>query len=236
MNILVIEDNRDIAANIADYLEPLGHTLDFAATGPAGLQLATAHLRGPSTTAGFDVIVLDVMLPGMDGLVVCRQLRQQWGVTTPVLMLTARDQLDDKLEGFAAGVDDYLVKPFSIRELEARLQALVKRGVPRTATSTLMVADLSYQPDTRQAQRQGVNLELNPVQRRLLELLMRNTHRVVTREELEQHVWGDTPPDNDILRTHVYALRTIVDKPFAEKLIHTVHGIGYRLCTQGEFR
>lgn len=235
MNILVIEDNRDIAANIADYLEPLGHTLDFAATGPAGLLLATAHLRGPSTTAGFDVIVLDVMLPGMDGLAVCRQLRQQWGVTTPVLMLTARDQLDDKLEGFAAGVDDYLVKPFSIKELDARLQALVKRSAARSVTATLTVADLNYQPDTRQARRQGVNLELNPVQRRLLELLMRNSHRVVTREELEQHVWGDTPPDNDILRTHVYALRTIVDKPFTEKLIHTVHGIGYRLCAQREF-
>jgi DNA-binding response OmpR family regulator len=236
MNILVIEDNRDIAANIADYLEPMGHTLDFASTGTAGLALATAHLSGQSTAAGFDVIVLDVMLPGMNGFELCQQLRQQWGVTTPVLMLTARDQLDDKLEGFSAGADDYLVKPFSIKELEARLNALVKRGVQRSALTNLAVDNLTYTVDTRQAQRAGVNLELNPVQRRLLELLMRNSHRVVTREELEQHVWGDSPPDNDILRTHIYALRMIVDKPFTEKLIHTVHGIGYRLCAQGDIR
>ncbi|MDO9475224.1 MAG: response regulator transcription factor [Pseudohongiella sp.] len=231
MNILVIEDNRDIAANIADYLEPLGHTLDFATTGTSGLALATAHLNGQSTSV-FDVIVLDVMLPGMNGFVLCQQLREQWGVATPVLMLTARDQLDDKLEGFSVGADDYLVKPFSIKELEARLLALVKRGALRSAGSTLLIEGLSYTPDTRQAQRDGVTLELNPVQRRLLELLMRNSHRVVTREELEQHVWGDSPPDNDILRTHIYALRMIVDKPFSEKLIHTVHGIGYRLCAQ----
>lgn len=236
MNILVIEDNRDIAANIADYLEPLGHTLDFAASGTAGLALATAQMTGQSSSAGFDVIVLDVMLPGMNGFVLCQQLREKWGVSTPVLMLTARDQLDDKLEGFSAGADDYLVKPFSIKELEARLQALVKRGALKTAASTLMVESLSYTPDTRQAQREGVPLELNPVQRRLLELLMRNSHRVVTREELEQHVWGDSPPDNDILRTHIYALRMIVDKPFSEKLIHTVHGIGYRLCAQREIK
>jgi DNA-binding response OmpR family regulator len=214
----------------------MGHTLDFASSGTAGLVLATAHLSGQSTSAGFDVIVLDVMLPGMNGFEVCQQLRQQWGVTTPVLMLTARDQLDDKLEGFSAGADDYLVKPFSIKELEARLNALVKRGVQRSALTNLSVDNLTYMVDTRQAQRAGINLELNPVQRRLLELLMRNSHRVVTREELEQHVWGDSPPDNDILRTHIYALRMIVDKPFSDKLIHTVHGIGYRLCAQGEDR
>lgn len=236
MNILVIEDNRDIAANIADYLEPLGHTLDFAATGAAGLTLATAHLNGQSMASTYDVIVLDIMLPGLSGFDLCQQLRQQWGVTTPVLMLTARDQLDDKLAGFSAGADDYLVKPFSIKELEARLTALVKRGSQRSAAAALAVSDLQYMADTRQARRQGVLLELNPVQRRLLELLMRNSHRVVTRQELEQHVWGDSPPDNDILRTHIYALRSIVDKPFSEKLIHTVHGIGYRLCAEREFR
>ena len=236
MNILVIEDNRDIAANIADYLEPLGHTLDFAATGAAGLSLATAHLNGQSMASTYDVIVLDIMLPGLSGFDLCQQLRQQWGVTTPVLMLTARDQLDDKLAGFSAGADDYLVKPFSIKELEARLTALVKRGSQCSAAAALVVSDLQYMADTRQARRQGVLLELNPVQRRLLELLMRNSHRVVTRQELEQHVWGDSPPDNDILRTHIYALRSIVDKPFSEKLIHTVHGIGYRLCAEREFR
>lgn len=222
MNILVIEDNRDIAANIADYLEPLGHRLDFAVTGTAGFELASRQR--------FDVIVLDLMLPGQDGLDVCRRLRQEAGVFTPVLMLTARDQLDDKLDGFAAGADDYLVKPFSILELEARLLALVNRAAQTGRVSQLRVADLFYDTDTLQAERAGQALELNPVQRRLLEMLMRNTHRVVTREELEHHLWGDTPPDRDILRTHVYALRSVIDRPFGERLIRTVHGTGYRLC------
>src|SRR5690554_3433744 len=222
MNILVIEDNRDIAANIADYLEPLGHQLDFAATGTAGFELASRQR--------FDVIVLDLMLPGQDGLTVCRRLRQEAGVHTPVLMLTARDQLDDKLDGFAAGADDYLVKPFSIRELEARLLALVNRTAQTSRGSQLRVGDLRYNTDTLQAERSGQVLELNPVQRRLLEMLMRNAHRVVTREELEQHLWGNTPPDRDILRTHVYALRSVVDKPFEQRLIRTIHGTGYRLC------
>jgi len=221
MDILIIEDNRDIAANIADYFEPLGHSLDFANSGTAGLAMAL-HQR-------FDVIVLDLMLPGIDGLEVCRQLRSQSSLHTPVLMLTARDQLDDKLHGFAAGADDYLVKPFSLRELEARLLALVTRSQLVNHTTALQVDDLSYNPDTHAAERAGHTLELNPVQRRLLEMLMRQTHRVVTREELEREVWGDTPPDNDLLRTHIYALRNVVDRPFAVKLIHTIHGTGYRL-------
>jgi DNA-binding response OmpR family regulator len=226
MNILIIEDNRDIAANIADYFEPLGHRLDFANTGTAGLALALQQR--------FDVIVLDLMLPGMDGLGVCRQLRAQKSVHTPVLMLTARDQLDDKLQGFAAGADDYLVKPFSLRELEARLLALVARSQRLVQATQLRVEDLLYNPDTHLAERNGRVLELNPVQRRLLEILMRQTHRVVTREELEHEVWGDTPPDTDLLRTHIYALRSVVDKPFPIKLIHTVHGTGYRLCLMPE--
>lgn len=226
MDILIIEDNRDIAANIADYFEPLGHSLDFANSGTAGLAMAL-HQR-------FDVIVLDLMLPGIDGLEVCRQLRSQSSLHTPVLMLTARDQLDDKLHGFAAGADDYLVKPFSLRELEARLLALVTRSQLVNHTTALQVDDLSYNPDTHAAERAGHALELNPVQRRLLEMLMRQTHRVVTREELEREVWGDTPPDNDLLRTHIYALRNVVDRPFAVKLIHTIHGTGYRLYRMPE--
>jgi DNA-binding response OmpR family regulator len=221
LKILVIEDNRDIAANIADYLEPRGHVLDFAATGPHGLQLA---LQQPH-----DVIVLDVNLPGLDGMALCRRLRSEGRSDVPVLMLTARDQLDDKLEGFAAGVDDYLVKPFSVKELEVRLLALQRRG--RASTSrALVVADLRYDPQTLVATRAGHTLELNPMQRRLLELLMSHSHRVVSREELEHHIWGDALPDKDVLRTHIYTLRTIIDKPFTHKLLQTVHGTGYRLA------
>ena len=225
MKVLVIEDNRDIAANIADYLEPKGHVLDFAATGPHGLQLALSER--------YDIIVLDIMLPGLNGMDLCRRLRNEGRSDVPVLMLTARDQLDDKLEGFQAGADDYLVKPFSVKELEVRLQALIKRGGVH-APRTLVVADLQYDPQTFAATREGRTLELNPVQRKLLELLMSNSHRVVTREELEQHLWGEALPDNDVLRTHIYSLRNVVDKPFARKLIHTIHGAGYRLVAEQE--
>lgn len=221
MKVLVIEDNRDIAANIADYLEPKGHVLDFAVNGRHGLQLALNEC--------YDVIVLDIMLPGLDGMSVCRRLREQTRVTTPVLMLTARDQLDDKLEGFQAGADDYLVKPFSVKELEVRLEALVKRSQNRGGNRLLQVADLQYDPETLKATRAGRGLELNPIQRKLLEALLLNTHRVVSREELETLIWGDELPDNDVLRTHIYHLRNVVDKPFTIKLIHTVHGAGYRL-------
>ncbi|MDT8397111.1 MAG: response regulator transcription factor [Pseudomonadales bacterium] len=222
MKILIIEDHRDIAENIADYLEPKGHILDFAMDGLSGLRLAL--------TQDFDVIVLDIMLPGMTGMEVCRKLRQEAGMQTPVLMLTARDQLDDKLQGFQVGADDYLVKPFSVQELEVRLQALIRRRSPGADSKLLQVADLSYNLDTLSATRAEQTLELNPIQRKLLEILMHNSHRVVSREELEHHIWGDLLPDNDVLRTHIYGLRNVIDKPFAHKLLHTIHGAGYRLA------
>ena len=222
MKVLVVEDNKDIAENIADYLEPLGYVLDFAADGVLGLHLAV--------TESFDVIVLDVMLPGMDGMTLCQKLRSDAHVTTPVIMLTAKDQLEDKLEGFKSGADDYLVKPFSVKELEVRLQALGKRRTNNASEETLQVADLKFNLLTLEASRAGLILDLNPIQRKLLGLLMKNSHRVVLRDELESHIWGDIPPDKDILRSHIYSLRNIIDKPFAEKILHTVHGAGYRLA------
>ena len=221
MKVLVVEDNRDIAANIADYLEPKGDVLDLASNGDHGLQLATTEF--------YDVIVLDIMLPGLDGMTLCRRLREESRVTTPVLMLTARDQLADKLEGFQAGADDYLVKPFSVKELKGRLEAIVKRSQHQGASHLLQFADLQYDSDTMLATRGGLNLELNPIQRKVLQTLLLNSPRVVSRGELEALIWGDELPDSDVLRTHIYHLRNVVDKPFAEKLIHTVHGIGYRL-------
>ena len=181
----------------------------------------------------YDIIVLDIMLPGLDGMALCRRLRNEGRSDVPVLMLTARDQLEDKLEGFQAGADDYLVKPFSVKELEVRLQALIQRGTSQGAR-VLVVGDLQYDPQTFAATRAGRTLELNPMQRRLLELLMSNTHRVVTREELERHIWGDALPDNDVLRTHIYSLRNVIDKPFAQKLLQTIHGTGYRLVALQE--
>lgn len=222
MRILVIEDHRDIAENIGDYLEPKGHALDFAYDGITGLHLAL--------TGDFDVIVLDLMLPAMDGIVLCRKLREEGKKSTPVLMLTARDRLADKVEGFEAGADDYLVKPFAMKELELRLEALHRRGDGHSVSRVARVADLEYDPDTLMARRGGKVLDLNPTTRRLLQVLMDNTHRVVSRRELEHALWGDDPPAGDVLRAHIHNLRSIVDKPFDTRLIHTIHGAGYRLA------
>jgi DNA-binding response OmpR family regulator len=226
MRVLVIEDHRDIAENIADYLEPRNHILDFAADGPTGLRLAVAN--------EYDVIVLDLMLPGMDGIEVCRRLREEWGKSTPVLMLTARDQLEDKVQGFDSGADDYLVKPFAMKELEIRLDALKRRSSGRVGTRTLTVGDLEYDPVTEIVRRGGRKLELNPSMRTLLDVLMSNTHRVVSRSELEDALWGDSRPDSDVLRAHIYSLRSVIDRPFERKLLHTVHGVGYRITDDDE--
>lgn len=224
MNLLIVEDNRDIAENIADYLEPRGHQLDFAMDGRQGLALALS--------GDFDAIVLDLTLPKMDGIELCKNLRAHHGMT-PVIMLTARDQLDDKLLGFEVGADDYLVKPFSVKELEARLLALLKRLNPSEQLNTMQVSDLSFNLQTLEVNRGGQALDLNPIQTTLLQCLMQHSPNVVKRAQLEQRVWGDHPPDKDILRTHIYSLRAIIDKPFDTHLLHTVHGVGYRLVALG---
>jgi DNA-binding response OmpR family regulator len=217
MRILVVEDHRDIAENIGDYLVPKGHEIDYAADGVTGLHLAVTHT--------YDVIVLDLMLPALDGLALCRKLREEAKRDTPVLMLTARDQIDDKVEGFR----DYLVKPFALKELEIRLEALRRRSTSAVTLRVLKVGDLEFDPDTQVVKRGGKRLELNPSLRRLLGVLMTNTNRVVRRDELETTLWGADRPDADVLRAHIYALRAIIDKPFERKLLHTVHGTGYRL-------
>ncbi|WP_456061966.1 response regulator transcription factor [Alloalcanivorax profundimaris] len=181
MNLLIVEDNRDIAENIADYLEPKGHQLDFAIDGQQGLELARS--------TEFDAIVLDLMLPRMSGIELCKQLRAGHN-HTPVIMLTARDQLDDKLLGFEVGADDYLVKPFSVKELEARLLALLKRQ--QNEAPALHVADLSFDTQTLEVRRGNQALELNPIQRKLLHYLMENSPKVVKRAQLEQLIWGIT--------------------------------------------
>lgn len=221
MRILIIEDNRDIAANLGDYLDDRGHTVDYAADGVTGLHLAVVN--------DFDAIVLDLNLPGMDGLEVCRKLRSEGRKQTPVLMLTARDSLDNKLEGFDSGADDYLVKPFALQEVEARLQVLARRGKvaqPRV----LQVADVEYNLDTLEVRRAGRLLQLNPTALKILQSLMEASPSVVTRQELETRVWGEELPDSDSLRVHIHGLRAALDKPFPKPLIQTRHGIGYRIA------
>jgi len=221
MQLLLIEDHKDIAANIAEYFAARGDSVTHAVNGENGLRLA---LDNP-----YDAVVLDLMLPGMDGLSLCRSLRQAGRTRVPVLMLTAKDLLADKIEGFEAGADDYLVKPFSLAELDARLKALVRRASPPDAPRVLTVGDLKFDLDTLEAERGGEPIKLNPTTRRILAMLMQNSNRVVTRAELEHELWGDNAPEGDFLRAHMHALRTAIDKNFPVKLLHTIHGTGYRL-------
>jgi DNA-binding response OmpR family regulator len=218
---LVVEDNRDICANIAAYLEKHGYILDFAYDGVSAMRLATSH--------AFDVIVLDLMLPGIDGLSFCQKLRSGARMETPVLMLTARDTLEDRLKGFEAGADDYLVKPFALQELHARLQALYKRS-HRKIDNLLSVGDLTLNRSTLQVHRAGRRIDLHHAGLKLLRRLMEEAPAVVAREELETLLWADDRPDGDALRSHLYKLRQAVDRSFDRPLIHTVHRIGYRIA------
>ncbi len=221
MRVLLIEDNQDIAANLGDYLEGRGHSVDFAADGVTGLHLAVVN--------DFDAIILDLNLPGMDGLEVCRKLRNDARKQTPVLMLTARDSLDNKLEGFESGADDYLVKPFALQEVDVRLNALARRGKGPQAR-VLSIADLEYNLDTLEVRRGGKLLQLNPTALKILQALMEAAPAVVTRQDLETRVWGEELPDSDSLRVHIHGLRAVIDKPFPTPLIQTRHGIGYRIA------
>lgn len=221
MDILLIEDNESLAANVGEYLEEQGDVVDYAGDGLTGLHLATVNR--------YDAIVLDLQLPGMDGLTLCQRLRRDGGDTTPLLMLTARDTERDKLAGFEVGADDYLTKPFSLPELRMRLGALVRRA---TGTdSVLRVADLEFNLTTMIVRRAGVRLDIKPSGLRMLERLMRASPAVVPRAEIERCLWGDDPPASEAsLRGHIYQLRTVIDGGHAVKLLTTVHGIGYRLA------
>jgi DNA-binding response OmpR family regulator len=223
--ILVVEDHRDIAESILDFLEQRGFSVDYAPDGVTGLHLAVSNR--------YDVIVLDVMLPGLDGVSLCRKLREQARRATPVLMLTARDTLDDKIAGLDAGADDYLVKPFEIRELEARVRALLRRQRGALAREIYTVGDLVLDTSTLQVTRAGQSLTLTPIGLKMLTVLMRASPAVVSRQQLEREVWGDLLPDSDTLRSHLYNLRKVIDKPFDRPLLHTLASAGYRICDDG---
>lgn len=225
IRVLIVEDNRDICGNIAAYLQKPGYVLDFAYDG-----ISAMHLTLNNT---FDVIVLDLMLPGMDGLSFCKKLRVDADIETPVLMLTARDTLEDKLKGFAAGADDYLVKPFALQELHARLQALYKRSHGKTGI-LLTVGNLTMNRSTLQVYRAGQHIDLSPACMKLLQRLMEAAPSVVSREDLETLLWADERPDGDALRSHMYKLRQAIDRPFDSRLIHTVHRIGYRIAEDAQ--
>ena len=217
---LLVEDNVALAETVVSFFELEGIECDYASTGTQGLELAVAQQ--------YEAILLDIELPRMNGLEVCEALRAQ-GVDIPVLMLTARDTLEDKLAGFDAGTDDYLIKPFEMTELVARVKALAKR---RSAQSQrLQVGPLTLDLSRRVATRDGDVLALTPTGWKLLELLMRESPNVVTREQMEAAIWGGEDfPDSDVLKVHLYKLRQQVDKPYAHKLIETIaaHGVVLR--------
>jgi DNA-binding response OmpR family regulator len=225
-SLLLIEDHRDIAESILDFLEPRGYAVDYAADGITGLHLAV--------TNPYDVIVLDVMLPGIDGLTVCRKFREEARRATPILMLTARDTLEDKITGLDAGADDYLVKPFEIRELEARLRSMLRRHRGAVTREVHTIGDLTLDLATLKVTRAGRALSLTPIGFKLLTVLARSSPRVVSRQDLEREVWGDVPPDSDALRSHLYNLRKAIDRSFDRPLLHTVAPAGYRLADDAE--
>ena len=217
MDVLVVDDDRDILATIVDQLQAHDMQADCARNGREAVNLASQHR--------YDVIVLDVMMPGIDGLNACALIRTA-GCTTPILFLTARDTLLDKIDGFKAGGDDYLVKPFAMEELLYRIRALSLR-ISRHQARQLTVGPLTMDLEQNTLQRDGHTIALNKYQFQILRHLMAQSPRIVSRESLESAIWGDQLPESDALRSHMYQLRRLVDKPFTYSVIKTVRGVGF---------
>ncbi|WP_341851029.1 response regulator transcription factor [Vibrio vulnificus] len=220
MKILLVDDNHNVAETIADYLELEGIIIDCAYHGEAALRLIEMN--------HYDVIVMDIMMPKLDGISTVKKLREDYLCGTPILFLTAKQGLDDKIAAFTAGGDDYLLKPFAMQELSLRLHALANRG-PRQDIGVLRFADITLDVKTEQVERQGQLIKLSRIQTRILTLLMKRAPAIVSRVEVIESVWGDEPPGSDALRSHIYGLRTALDKGFSESRLETIHGQGYRL-------
>ena len=227
-SVLIVEDERTIAGNLVEYLETHGHPVDVAYDGPA----AIARLSSET----YDVVVLDLGLPRLDGLQVLRHLRSTLGVATPVLVLTARDQLDSKLSSFAAGADDYLIKPFALAEAQTRIAALHRRASGAIVSSVARAGALELDRRTRTVRMNGIALRLMPQSMRILEILLRDPGRMVSRAELEAALWPDDPPETDALRSQIHLLRRALVRGGYHGL-ETVPGVGYRLqCDAAEHR
>ncbi len=228
MKILLVEDDARTADFILKGLQQSGFTTVHAATGPDGLFKAE--------TAACDLAIVDIMLPGMDGFTLISKLRAA-GNSMPVIVLSARSSVNDKVRALQEGGDDYLVKPFSFTELVARVQALLRRAGGSSEPSTLSVGDLSIDLLARKVYRGGERIDIQPLEFSLLEFLVRNKGRVVTKTMIMEHVWEyNFDPQTNIVETRMCRLREKVDKPFQEKLIHTVRGFGYVVETEADFR
>ena len=223
MKILLVEDHQDIAGVIFDYFEIKGYTLDYSSNGQHGYELGCANF--------YDLIILDVMLPRMDGYTVCRKLREH-GVETPILMLTARDSREDTLQGFAEGADDYLIKPFDLEILEARINALARRHRGNTTNNLLRFDKLQLNLNDHIVSRDDCCFALNPTLFTIMKLLMLKAPKVVARSEIIAALWGDDEPEGNILRSHIYQLRAQIDKPFKHNYIKTIPKVGYQLIAE----
>jgi DNA-binding response OmpR family regulator len=218
--LLIVEDDPIIAGNLFTYFESHGFAVDAAFDGRTALHRLT--------TAAFEAVILDVGLPALDGLAVLRRLRSELGLDVPVVLLTARDDIGDKLAGFAEGADDYVTKPFALVELEARVRALLARASGRVTTPLKRFGPIALDSRRRELQVSGVPVRLTPKGWNILEVLLRNPDRVVSRSELERALWGDDPPETDALRSQIHLLRkSLSDAGFDG--IETVHGVGLRL-------
>jgi heavy metal response regulator len=226
MRVLLVEDERRISAYVKRGLEEEGYAVDAVYTGQEALDWAEA--------AAYDLIILDILLPELDGISACRELRRR-GDRTPVLMLTARDTVDDRVAGLDAGADDYLVKPFAMKELLARLRALNRRSTEQPKSPVMQVADLNLDTRTHQVRRSGKRIELAAKEYAVLECLMREPGRVLTRTMIAEHVWNyDTFNQSNVVDVYVRNLRRKIDDPFDKKLIHTLRGAGYLISDDDE--
>jgi DNA-binding response OmpR family regulator len=220
-SLLLIEDHHDIADMVCEFLETEGYIMDYAADGVTGLHLAVSNQ--------YDAIILDLNLPGMNGINLLENLRNQAKSDVPVLILTAQDTLQNKIAGLDSGADDYLVKPFEISELSARIRSLIRRQKGLVSSEILKVADLVFDTATMMVTRNGQTLKLTPIGMQILKILMKASPAVVSRRSIEREIWGDILPDSDTLRSHLYTLRKSIDKPFKIPLLHTVQNSGYKL-------
>ncbi|MEP5567910.1 MAG: response regulator transcription factor [Halioglobus sp.] len=220
MKIILVEDNNTIAKQVVEFFDGLGWTVDYASAGHQGIELAQSSI--------FDVMILDLNLPDVDGLEVCRRLKTSLNYNLPVLMLTARDAYEDKASGYGQGADDYVTKPFDLRELRLRCEALARRQ-DLHKSAELKLGGLCLSVKSQEAQRDGVPLKLTSIGFRILQALVEAYPDPVTRTRLIHELWGDDPPDSDALRSHVYSLRAALDKPFDNAMLKTLPNLGYRL-------
>ncbi|MGQ9854719.1 MAG: response regulator [Candidatus Oleimicrobiaceae bacterium] len=225
MRILVVEDDSGTARFICQGLGEAGYAVDAAADGQEGLDYALA--------APYDLLILDILLPKMDGLRLLRELRER-GVRTPVLLLTARDTVEDRVQGLDSGADDYLIKPFAFSELLARVRALLRRP-PLQSDPVLRIGDLELDTVRREVRRAGRRIDLSPREFSLLEYLMRHPNQVLTRTQIAEHIWSfDFFAESNVVDVYIGYLRRKIDRGFDRPLIHTVRGVGYRISTEDE--